>query len=112
MQYAKQQALMPNLATLPEAQYWAKERGSEFCQMAAETFYLADTNQDGVLSREELRIAVASYGIRLSAEQSRQVLNVADVDASGTIDFAEFLNFVGPTGSPGKAIKNSLLGGV
>ena len=85
-------------------------RDTRFVKQAAETFYLADTNQDGVLSREELRIAVASYGINLSQQQSAAVTAAADTDMSGAIDFGEFLDFVGPTGSPGKAIKNSLLG--
>lgn len=108
MEYAREQSLMPS-NTRAEA-VWQRKRGDEFVLTARETFYLADTNKDGVLSREELRIAVASYGIRLSAEQSAQVLGVADADASGYIDFGEFLDFVGPAGSPGKAIKNSLLG--
>ena len=44
---------------------------------------MADTNRDGVLSREELRIALYSYGIRLSKDESEIVTSVADTDKSG-----------------------------
>ena len=89
---------------------WRQERGADFVLGARETFYLADTNRDGVLSRAELRIALYSYGITLSRDESETITATADIDDSGTIDFGEFLDFVGPTGSPAKAIKQSLLG--
>ena len=108
MKYARERALMPVATGSVEAK-WRQARGDDFLLMARETYYLADTNKDGVLSREELRIALYSYGIQLSAGESEVVTQAADRDASGTIDFGEFLDFVGPTGSPGKAIKSSLL---
>jgi len=109
MEYAQNQALMPVAADRVEAK-WRRERGDEFLMECKETFYLADSNRDGVLSRQELRIALYSYGIRLTPDESETVARTADADDSGTIDFPEFLEFVGPTGSAGKAIKSSLLG--
>jgi len=46
----------------------------------------------------------------LSKDESEIVTSAADVDKSGAIDFGEFLNFVGPSGNPSRAIKGSLLG--
>jgi len=89
---------------------WIDMRGSTFVREARQTFYLMDTNRDGVVSREELRIALYSYGISLSKGESETVLEKADVDGSGEIDFDEFLSFMGPEGSTSKAIKGSLLG--
>jgi membrane protease YdiL (CAAX protease family) len=109
MQYARSEALMPVAPAGVEAK-WRQRRGDGFLLVARESFYLADSNRDGVLSRPELRIALYSYGIRLTAEESAAVTRAADRDRSGAIDFGEFLEYVGPSGSPGNAIKNSLLG--
>ena len=109
MEYARDQSLMP-VANGGVESKWQNKRGDRFVLGARETFFLADNNRDGELSREELRIALYSYGIRLSEEESKTVTDAADTDQSGTIDFGEFLEFVGPSGNPAKAIKNSLLG--
>lgn len=109
MEYARRESLMPVAPRSIEAK-WRQQRGEGFLLGAREAFYLADSNRDGVLSREELRIALYSYGMRLTADQSAIVTAAADINQSGKIDFGEFLEFIGPTGSPGKAIKNSLLG--
>ena len=109
MEYAANEAAMPIAPRGVEAK-WKAERGEEFITGCKETFYLADTNRDGVLSREELRIALYSYGIRLSKDESEIVTSAADTDKSGAIDFPEFLNYVGPSGNPSRAIKGSLLG--
>jgi len=111
MEYAKTESRLPSASFLEETK-WKTARGESFVQEARQTFYLMDTNQDGVLSRKELRIALASYGINLSKLESEKVLKVADLDQDGSISFDEFLEFVGPSGSPGKAVKSSLLGPV
>ena len=64
----------------------------------------------GVVSRKELRIALYSYGVRLSGGESAAVLRAADADESGGVDFSEFLEFVGPSGDAAAAIKRALLG--
>lgn len=109
MEYAANEAAMPVAGRGIEAK-WKAERGEKFITGCKETFYLADTNRDGVLSREELRIALYSYGIRLSKDESEIVTSAADTDKSGAIDFSEFLDYVGPSGNPSRAIKGSLLG--
>jgi Ca2+-binding EF-hand superfamily protein len=68
------------------------------------------TNRDGELSRKELRIALYSYGIDLSKIESEEIKNAADTDGSGLIAFDEYLEFIGPTGSRFKAVRNTLLG--
>lgn len=98
---------------LPEGgieERWAQIRGADFVQEARQTFYLMDTDRDGVVSREELRIGMYSYGLDMSRGESQSVLEIADVDGSGQIDFDEFLGFMAPEGSTKKAIKGSLLG--
>lgn len=77
---------------------------------AKQSFYLMDTNRDGELSRKELRIALYAYGINLSKVQSERVEEAADINESGLIDFDEYLEFIGPTGSKSKAIRNTLFG--
>jgi membrane protease YdiL (CAAX protease family) len=111
MDYAQGQANMPSASLAAESK-WQVQRGGQFVQEAREMFYLMDTNQDGVLSRKELRVALFSYGINLSKMDSAMVARVADLDQSGSIDFGEFLEFIGPSGSAGKAVKSALLGPV
>jgi membrane protease YdiL (CAAX protease family) len=110
MEYAEQQKDMPAVSNPKLEKRWLDERGQEFVHGVKQTFYLMDTNRDGVLSRKELRVALFSYGINLSPEQSVQVAEEADVDGSGAIDLDEFLDYVGPTGSAGKAVRNTLFG--
>ena len=109
MEYAKTEATMPS-ARYEVEQKWIKKRGEDFVQEARQSFYLMDTNQDGELSRKELRIALFSYGIDLTKLESVKLLQIADYDESGAIDFGEFLEFIGPSGNPRKAIKNAILG--
>ena len=55
--------------------------------------WLADVNNDGVLSTEEFQAALRheSIGIKLSATEMAQVMLFADRDKSGSIDIEEFL---------------------
>jgi membrane protease YdiL (CAAX protease family) len=109
MEYAQQESIMPVGRNAVERK-WKDQRGDTFVQSARESFYLMDTNRDGILSRKELRVALFSYGINLSKMDSEMLSKVADLDQSGSIDFAEFLEFVGPDGSTSKAVRNALLG--
>jgi len=110
MAYAEEQSLMPICSTKAVENKWIMERGEDWLIELKESFYLADTNRDGGLSRKELRIALYSYGINLSKVESQIVKQVADIDVSGSIDFDEYLEYIGPTGSRSKAIRNTLLG--
>jgi len=110
MEYAKEQSIMPKYNNIAAAKKWSNERGADFIKGVQQSFYLMDTNRDGVLSRKELRVALFSYGINLSQVQSQEVLQRADTDRQGDIDLDEFLAFVGPTGSARKAVRNTLFG--
>jgi membrane protease YdiL (CAAX protease family) len=110
MDYASRASTMPQYKSRQLVQKWTTERGIDFVKGVQQTFYLMDTNRDGVLSRKELRIALFSYGINLSQNQSIRVTQQADLDQSGGIELDEFLQFVGPAGSTGKAVRNTLFG--
>jgi membrane protease YdiL (CAAX protease family) len=109
MAYAAEQSQMPIMSRAVE-QKWTRERGPDFCQGVQESFYLMDTNRDGMLCRKELRVALYSYGINLSQLQTDKVIQKADLDESGTICLDEFVEFVGPTGNARKAVRNTLFG--
>ena len=89
MAYAEEQSLMPICSSKAVENKWIMERGEDWLIELKESFYLADTNRDGGLSRKELRIALYSYGINLSKVESQIVKQVADIDVSGSIDFDE-----------------------
>lgn len=110
MTYAKEKSLMPICSSKTVENKWIMERGEDWLLKAKQSFYLADTNRDGGLSRKELRIALYPYGINLSKVESQIVKQVADIDVSGSIDFDEYLEYIGPTGSRSKAVRNTLLG--
>ena len=110
MSYASRESMMPNFSNRALEQRWIKERGEDFVMGVKQSFYLMDTNRDGVLCRKELRVALFSYGINLSKFQSEQVYQKADLDENSNIDLDEFLSFVGPTGSTGRAVRSTLFG--
>eukprot|EP00536_Pseudo-nitzschia_multiseries_P000022 jgi/Psemu1/177689/e_gw1.2.37.1 len=110
MAYAEQETLMPNCSSSKIENKWMRKRGKDWLTDAKQSFYLMDTNRDGELSRKELRIALYAYGINLSKVQSERVEEAADINESGLIDFDEYLEFIGPTGSKSKAIRNTLFG--
>lgn len=110
MKYAQEQALIPGCSNSRVAEKWIDERGEDFVMGVRKSFYLMDTNRDGVISRKELRVALNSYGMNLSKMESEAITRDADLDMSGEIDLEEFLEYIGPSGSPEKAAKNSLLG--
>lgn len=109
MEYAAQESDMPEFSR-NVANKWVRERGEDFVKGVQQSFYLMDTDRNGMLSPKELRIALFSYGINLSDPQIRTVAKNIDLDGSGEIDLNEYLEFVGPTGSTGKAVRNTLFG--
>jgi membrane protease YdiL (CAAX protease family) len=111
MEYATREAMMPNFKNKSLERKWIAERGENFVTGVKQSFYLMDTNRDGVLSPKELRIALFSYGINLSQGQTKKVAATADLDEDSSIDLDEFLAFVGPTkGSTAKAVRYTLFG--
>lgn len=110
MQYAEEETLMPVASSNTIENKWVEERGLNWLKEAKQSFFLMDTNRDGELSRKELRVALFSYGITLSKVESQEVEIAADLDDSGSIDFDEYLEFIGPAGGRIKAVRNTLLG--
>lgn len=116
MDYARQRRIQNintkkiNTNNSPIEEKWINAKGEDFVAEATEAFYLMDTNRDGVLSIKELKIALYSYGIRLSPPQWSQVKGSVDLDGSGDIDLDEFLEFMGPTGSTTQAVRYTLFG--
>ena len=110
MEYAKKETMMPNFSSPAVERKWVQARGENFVKGVKQTFYMTDSNRDGVLSRKELRVALFSYGINLSKEQSARIAQVADSDESGCISLDEFIEYVGPAGSTGNAVRNTLFG--
>ncbi|KAL3905106.1 MAG: hypothetical protein SGILL_009811 [Bacillariaceae sp.] len=102
--------MLPSTNYLVEKK-WMDKRGDEFVQTARETFYLMDKDQNGVVSRKELRVGLFAYGIDLSKMDSERIANSVDEDQSGDIDFGEYLEFIGPhEGSAQKAVDYAILG--
>eukprot|EP00535_Pseudo-nitzschia_heimii_P007121 CAMPEP_0197174198 /NCGR_PEP_ID=MMETSP1423-20130617/825_1 /TAXON_ID=476441 /ORGANISM="Pseudo-nitzschia heimii, Strain UNC1101" /LENGTH=428 /DNA_ID=CAMNT_0042623101 /DNA_START=127 /DNA_END=1413 /DNA_ORIENTATION=+ len=110
MDYAEVESLMPICTSTGIEKKWVAKYGEDWLKEAKESFFLMDTNRDGKLSRKELRIALYSYGINLSKLESEAIEQAVDTDGSGSIDFDEYLEFIGPTGSRYKAVRNTLLG--
>ena len=70
-----------------------------------------DANRDDSISQVELRTGLATLGLKLSDRQLKMSFRMADTDASGDIDFDEFLEFVGGAEDEASTtIKSSLLG--
>jgi len=86
-----------NIISSPIEQKWMETKGQRFVEEVTRAFYLMDTNRDGVVSVKEMKIALYSYGIRLSSTQWNQIQTTIDIDQSNDIDLEEFLEFIGPT---------------
>lgn len=65
-----------------------------FVKGAHRKFNEFNVTQMGVLSADELGLAMAAYGIRLSSEAIDNIVRSFDVDGSGTFEFDEFLQIV------------------
>lgn len=70
--------------------------------MIREVFNLFDSNRDGTVSIEELKIALQALDSQLSKEELRELAKSIDVDGNGFIDFEEFkelMNFDSQSGA-------------
>ncbi|GLJ26586.1 hypothetical protein SUGI_0515670 [Cryptomeria japonica] len=50
-----------------------------------------DTDNSGTITLEELKIGLARQGSRISDSEVEQLVESADVDGNGTIDYLEFI---------------------
>ncbi|GFS29422.1 calcium-dependent protein kinase 21 [Actinidia rufa] len=50
-----------------------------------------DTDKSGTITYEELKTGLARLGSRLSEAEVKQLMDAADVDGNGTIDYIEFI---------------------
>ena len=74
-------------------------------------FRFIDTNRDGKISPDELRIALFSFGIKTDDATAQATFAAADTDSSGDGSFDEFARFVkNGDGDASKAFKRGLLG--
>merc|ERR1719341_615870 len=56
----------------------------------ANIFKVFDRNGDGLISGEELKLTMCSLGETLTEDEVGLMLNEADIDGDGKIDFQEF----------------------
>eukprot|EP01018_Ginkgo_biloba_P008955 Gb_00926 [translate_table: standard] len=56
-----------------------------------EMFKSMDTDNSGTITLEELKIGLARQGSRISESEVKQLMDAADVDGNGTIDYIEFI---------------------
>ncbi|KAI5058272.1 hypothetical protein GOP47_0026442 [Adiantum capillus-veneris] len=54
-------------------------------------FKSMDTDNSGTITLEELKIGLAKQGSKLAEHEVRQLMDAADVDGNGTIDYLEFI---------------------
>lgn len=59
-----------------------------------EAFGVFDRNQDGLISREELRHVMVSLGEKMSEEEVDGMIFEADLDGDGFVDFREFVRMM------------------
>ncbi|PRQ28452.1 putative protein kinase CAMK-CDPK family [Rosa chinensis] len=55
-------------------------------------FTSMDTDKSGTITYEELKTGLARIGSRLSETEVRQLMDAADVDGNGSIDYIEFIS--------------------
>merc|ERR1740117_1057809 len=60
-------------------------------EQCKENFSLFDVNGDGTITSKELGTVLRSLGQNLSQAELQDMINEADADGSGSIDFPEFM---------------------
>ncbi|XP_055602120.1 calmodulin-A-like [Uranotaenia lowii] len=59
-----------------------------------EAFRIFDRDGNGMISAEELKVALKSFGEQLSDEEVEELLREADVNCDGQIDYEEFVRMI------------------
>ncbi len=63
---------------------------TEFCEDVAHAFRVFDRDGDGLISEEELRLTMNNLGEPLTDAEVRAMIEEADMDGDGRINFHEF----------------------
>ncbi|KAK4491725.1 hypothetical protein RD792_002497 [Penstemon davidsonii] len=69
----------------------AENLSSEEIQGLKSMFTNMDTDNSGFITYEELKTGLARLGSKLTEGEVRQLMDAADVDGNGTIDYIEFI---------------------
>lgn len=59
-----------------------------------EAFRIFDRNGNGLISADELRAALESFGEKMSEEELDELLREADINCDGQIDYEEFVKMI------------------
>lgn len=73
----------------------AMQMTKEQLEELKESFLLFDKNGDGSISKDELKEALRLFGQKPTDAQVQEMINNADKDGSGTIEFPEFVLLMG-----------------
>jgi Ca2+-binding EF-hand superfamily protein len=57
-------------------------------------FQVFDQNKNGYITAAELKSAMINLGERLTTEELQAMINAADIDGDGQIDYNEFLQMM------------------
>ncbi|XP_051126133.1 calcium-dependent protein kinase 19-like [Andrographis paniculata] len=69
----------------------AENLSAEEIQGLKSMFANMDTDKSGTITYEELKAGLARLGSKLTEAEVRQLMDAADVDGNGTIDYIEFI---------------------
>merc|ERR1711865_1135953 len=67
---------------------------TEQFEMFREVFAMMDIDHGGTIELDELMLALESIGLKLPKKVAKNLVEEADSDNTGDIDFAEFLQFM------------------
>ena len=70
------------------------KRGPNTEDDVAHAFKVFDRDGDGLITAEELRLTMNNLGEPLTAEEVKAMINEADLDGDGKINFSEFKNLM------------------
>jgi len=69
----------------------AEHLSLEEVEVIRDMFALMDTDNDGKVSYEELRAGLQKVGSQLAETEIKMLMEVADVDGNGVLDYGEFV---------------------